>query len=124
MVIKVLILDDEKDILENYVDDLEGINGIEPVAFTNIRDAYEYFLRNPDVRIIITDNHLGTQKTGNDFVGDVISQCRPVKICVLTGDAHGVEEFYKDVGVKVYEKPTRAGDVVRSLLKPKLKRAA
>lgn len=123
MAIKVLILDDDREVLEVYRDDLADYREIQTVVFDSPSAAMTYFKRNPDVKVVISDVNLRGLYDGNKFIGDVIAQCRNVKIGILTADPYSADSIYRSVGVKIHDKPTPIHKVLNDM-GVKLRKAA
>jgi CheY-like chemotaxis protein len=95
---KLLIVDDEVELLEMYRDFLES-EGFEVLTASTGEEALKIFQQNTDVKVIISDSHMG-QMNGEEFFNALKkSQNKLPPFLLATGDLNRSEEELKSIGM-------------------------
>ena len=110
---KVLVVDDEYELLEVAVNYLENM-GFEVLAATDGKQALSTLRNNPDIKVLITDIVMPGGLNGVDLAAEVREQSPKVKVLYMSGFPSGVIEDKSGVDldapliVKPYSRKTLA----------------
>jgi CheY-like chemotaxis protein len=113
----ILIVDDEKDLLEMYKDFLES-EGYKILTAISGADALVVCNKNKDIALIISDSHMG-RMSGLEFLAQLKSKSDSLpKFYLATGDIDKTEEDLKLLGVsRLIMKPFDLTDVIKMINK-------
>lgn len=96
-IISILIVDDEEDLLEMYID-FFTIVGFNVLSASSGPEALEIYKNNLDIRIIISDSRMGTM-SGLQFLKTLKATYNTIPIFYLaTGSVEETEEHIKSIG--------------------------
>jgi len=96
--VKLLIVDDEVELLEMYRDFLES-EGFEVLTASTGEEALRIFHQNGDVKVIISDSHMG-QMNGEEFFHALKKTNQNIPPFLLaTGDLNRSEVELKAMGM-------------------------
>ncbi len=96
--VKLLIVDDEIELLEMYRDFLES-EGFEVLTASTGEDALRLFHLNSDVKVIISDSHMG-HMNGEEFFQALKKAHQNIPPFLLaTGDLNRSEMELKSIGM-------------------------
>lgn len=96
--VKLLIVDDEVELLEMYRDFLES-EGFEVLTASTGEDALRIFHQNIDVKVIISDSHMGQMNGEEFFMALKKLNDRLPPFLLATGDLNRSEEELKSMGM-------------------------
>ncbi len=94
----VLIVDDEKDLVEMYQDFLES-EGIKTIAANSGEEALKIFNEGKEISLVVSDSHMG-KMSGMDLFNKLKETNKPMPLFYLsTGDMNKSESELKKVGI-------------------------
>ncbi len=111
---KILFIDDEETILEILSEMITDELGAEVISFLDTAPAFEYFEKNQDISLIISDYKLPTE-TGIEFYAKV--QARGLPFLLMTGmnfssDNEAINSFLSMPKNKIVNKPIDTDDLM------------
>jgi len=112
----VLIVDDEKDLLEMYKDYFEMENF---TVFTslNAKDGLEIFDAHSEIQVIISDSHMSGM-SGLDFLKELGQKSSKPLFYLATGDLDQTDEAIITLGgTGLLTKPFDMGEIIKRILK-------
>ena len=96
--VKLLIVDDEVDLLDMYKDFLES-EGFEVLIASSGEEGMKIFSANEDIKVIISDSHMG-KMNGEEFFYNLKTVKQKVPPFLLaTGDLNRSEAELKSMGI-------------------------
>lgn len=113
--IRVLVVEDEKDVLEPTRQLLQGC-GYEVFSTTNAEEAYRYF-ESVHPHVLVVDYKLPGM-TGADFVRHARLADPQVRAVIITGlipQITAIESLAKEVGATLLRKPVRVEELRQAI---------
>lgn len=112
----ILIVDDEKDLLEMYQDFFE-MEGFKVYSALSATQGLELLTKNPDIQAIISDSHM-TGMSGTEFLAAVNKNSVKPLFYLATGDIAQTDDDIKKLGgTGLLAKPFDMTAVVERLIK-------
>lgn len=110
---RILLVEDDGGV-RNATRMLLSVEGHEVSIAASLHDAVRQATEHPDIRLLVTDYHLGGGETGLQVVAAVREALRyNVKAILVTGDASSATRaMAEDAHLKAATKPVRAGELL------------
>jgi DNA-binding response OmpR family regulator len=112
----ILIVDDEQDLLEMYLDFFEMEN-FKVFSALSAKLGLEILAANPDIQVIISDSHMHGM-SGLEFLNVLFKQKSSQLFYLATGDLDQSDEEIKKLnGTGLLLKPFDMNEVIKRILK-------
>ncbi|HEY7377471.1 MAG TPA: PAS domain S-box protein [Steroidobacteraceae bacterium] len=93
------------------------VDGYRVTTAGSLIEAEEHARENPDIRALVTDYHLGAERTGTEVIASLRSILDPkLRAILVTGDtSRAIKELPPDEGVRVISKPVDVEELLALL---------
>jgi CheY-like chemotaxis protein len=93
------------------------VDGYHVTTASSLAEAEQLARENPDIHLLVTDYHLGAERTGSEVIASLRDILDPkLKAILVTGDtSRAIKELPVDEGLRVISKPVDADELLALL---------